>query len=215
MLISWSRGRSVQVQKCTFSLPKWVQHTHRAPHSPQECQISSECQWFRYKTILHLDEVEGACNWVNGFLALLALFGMTVWLGMYLDGILRVFVSDCNCACTCPYQYQRWVRLPPQRQSAVVLLLAPHPRPCPQASCARQQQWHSFASDWELAWKCVCACVCAYVCMYVCVCVRVCAHMQSWLLLFTRTSMLYDKWRDHHFQAYSFLYLPASMLYDK
>ena len=43
--MSWSRG---QLQKCTFSLPKWVQNTHWAPHSPPECWISSTCQWFRY-----------------------------------------------------------------------------------------------------------------------------------------------------------------------
>ena len=48
MLISWSRGRSGQLQKCTFSLPKWVQSTHRAPHSPPECRISSKYQCFRY-----------------------------------------------------------------------------------------------------------------------------------------------------------------------
>ena len=48
MLISWSRGRSGQLQKWAFSLSKWVQHTHRAPHSPPECWISSKCQWFRY-----------------------------------------------------------------------------------------------------------------------------------------------------------------------
>jgi len=48
MLISWSRGRSGQVQKCTFSLPNRVQSMHRAPHSPPECRISRKCQWFRY-----------------------------------------------------------------------------------------------------------------------------------------------------------------------
>jgi len=48
MLVSWSRSRSRQLQKCTFSLPKWVQNTHWAPHSPPECRISSKCQWFRY-----------------------------------------------------------------------------------------------------------------------------------------------------------------------
>jgi len=31
-----------------FSLPKWVQITHRAPHSPPECRNSRKCQWFRY-----------------------------------------------------------------------------------------------------------------------------------------------------------------------
>jgi hypothetical protein len=48
MLISWDRGRSGQLQKCTFSLPKWVQNTQRAPQNPPECQFSSKCQWFRY-----------------------------------------------------------------------------------------------------------------------------------------------------------------------
>jgi hypothetical protein len=48
MLISWSRGRSGQLQKWAFSLSKWVQNTHRAPHSPPECWISSKCQWFSY-----------------------------------------------------------------------------------------------------------------------------------------------------------------------
>ena len=48
MLISWRRGRSGQLQTCTFSLPKWVQNTQQAPQNPPECQISSKCQWFRY-----------------------------------------------------------------------------------------------------------------------------------------------------------------------
>jgi hypothetical protein len=62
MLISWSRGRLGQLQKCTFSLPKWVQNTHRAPHSPPECRISSKRQWFRYN-IKHL-----AFRWgIGGF----------------------------------------------------------------------------------------------------------------------------------------------------
>ena len=36
----------MQVQKCNFPLPKWVQNTHRAPQNPPECQISSKCQCF-------------------------------------------------------------------------------------------------------------------------------------------------------------------------
>jgi len=48
MLISWDRGRSGQLHKCTFSLPNWVQNTQWAPQNPTECQISSKCQWFRY-----------------------------------------------------------------------------------------------------------------------------------------------------------------------
>jgi len=47
--MSWSRGRSVQVQKCTLSLSMWVQNTLRAPHSPPECQMYTECQRFKYE----------------------------------------------------------------------------------------------------------------------------------------------------------------------
>jgi len=47
MLLSWSRGRLGQVQKCTFSLPKCVQNTQQVPQNPPECQISIKCQWFR------------------------------------------------------------------------------------------------------------------------------------------------------------------------
>jgi len=76
VLISWSRGRSGQVQKCTFSLPKWVQIImHRAPHSPPECKILSKCQWSRYNIkYLAFRWGKGALNWVD---SLLAQFGST------------------------------------------------------------------------------------------------------------------------------------------
>jgi hypothetical protein len=48
MLISWSRGRSGQLQKCTFYLSKWVQITHRAPHSLPECLNFQQMSRFRY-----------------------------------------------------------------------------------------------------------------------------------------------------------------------
>jgi hypothetical protein len=48
MLIFWSRGRSRQPQKYTFSLPKWVENTQRAPQNPPECQISSKSKWLRH-----------------------------------------------------------------------------------------------------------------------------------------------------------------------
>jgi len=73
MLISWSRGWSVQVQKCTFFLPKWVHTMHRAPHSPPGYQFPEKCQWFRY-TIKYL-----AFKWGRRGFGLGEWFIGTVW----------------------------------------------------------------------------------------------------------------------------------------
>jgi hypothetical protein len=48
MLIPEAEVDRGKIQKCIFSLPKWVQNTHPALRNPPECQISSKCQWFRY-----------------------------------------------------------------------------------------------------------------------------------------------------------------------
>ena len=39
MLISWSRGRSGQVQKCIFSLPKWVKICSKPHRTPQNAKF--------------------------------------------------------------------------------------------------------------------------------------------------------------------------------
>jgi len=97
MLISWSRGRSGQLQNCTFSLPTWVQNTHRAPHSPPECWIFSKCQWFGYN-IKYI-----AFRWgIGGFGLGEQLIG-TVW-GDFCMGTTIIFFTICACVCVCVQQ---------------------------------------------------------------------------------------------------------------
>ena len=55
-----------QLQKCTFSLPKWVQNTHRAPGSPPYAEIPENVNgWDITSSILHFYEIHGALNWVE------------------------------------------------------------------------------------------------------------------------------------------------------
>jgi hypothetical protein len=53
-----------QVQKCTFSLPKWVQIM---PHAaPKNAEFQANVTGLDITaSILHSDEVQGALNWVN------------------------------------------------------------------------------------------------------------------------------------------------------
>ena len=71
MLISWSRGWSGQLQKCTFPCQSGCK-LRTGPHTaPQNAEIPENVNGLDItSSILHSGEVKGELNWVNSLLAL-------------------------------------------------------------------------------------------------------------------------------------------------